>query len=190
LNFDQPAEYFQGIVNGNGTVGQGLMTSAEDTLQANQMVSHQAHVGKTAMPMLQTGGFNMKHKNATQQVSAKANGARRIQLGGTGLASRANGSESAASIETHNMVRGRNGLKGYSSYGELLNEVVEDEFELTVDDESLHKIIVKPVELALRGRINSVLFQSVYNQQASNDATQQRSSVEARPAIFSRLSKN
>jgi hypothetical protein len=50
------------------------------------------------------------------------------------------------------LIPGRNGLKGYSSYGDLLNEVVEDEFELTVEDPNLHKIIVKPLDLALRGR--------------------------------------
>jgi hypothetical protein len=42
----------------------------------------------------------MRHKNATQQVSAKANDGRRIQFGGTGVPSRGPGSDSVASIET------------------------------------------------------------------------------------------
>jgi hypothetical protein len=32
------------------------------------------------------------------------------------------------------MAKGRNGLIGYSSYGDLLNEVIEDEFELIAED--------------------------------------------------------
>ena len=81
-----------------------------------------------------------------------------MQFGGTAAASKAAGSESVASMETHNLARGRKGLQGYSSYGDLLNEVVEDEFELTTEDPGLHKITVKPTDLAMRGRQNSLLF--------------------------------
>ena len=76
-----------------------------------------------------------------------------MKFGGTAVCS-----ESAASIETHNLARGKSGLQGFSSYGELLNDIVEDEFDMTTRDPNLHKIIVKPLDLALRGHQNSLLF--------------------------------
>lgn len=95
-----------------------------------------------------------------------------------------------ASIETHNLNPGRNGLKVYSSYGDLLNEVVEDEFELTVEDPNLHKIIVKPIDLALRGRQGSLLFQAIYNQQIEDDHAGQQLGTQMKPIILTHLSRD
>ena len=63
LHLGQPEENFQGVAN--RAIGQGLMTSAEDTLQANYLASQQIHTGQSATPMPQTGGFDVWHKNAT-----------------------------------------------------------------------------------------------------------------------------
>lgn len=41
----------------------------------------------------------------------------------------------------------KNEMYGISSYGDLLNEVVEDEFELTTGNERLNKIMFHPSKL-------------------------------------------
>lgn len=140
------------------------------------------------MHMLQTAGFNVRHKNATQQVSAKAGDGPRNLFGGTAAASKVAGSESGASIDTQNLARGRQGLQGFSSYGELLNEVVEDEFELSTEDQGLHKILVKPTDLAVRGRQNSLLFQSIYNLSAEPGNSSRRVLLQSRPVVLSDVS--
>jgi len=76
--------------------------------------------------------------------------------------------------ETDNSNNGKNLLKahqlqdvkGISSYGDLLNDVVEDEFELTIDEgqamaKSLQRILFKPAELASKYNIVSMLCESV-----------------------------
>lgn len=57
-------------------------------------------------------------------------------------------------------------VKGVSSYGDLLNDVVEDEFDLTIDEghamaKSLQRILFKPAELASKYNIVSMLCESV-----------------------------
>jgi len=58
-------------------------------------------------------------------------------------------------------------VKGISSYGDLLNDVVEDEFELTIDEsqamaKNLQRILFKPMELATKYNIVSMLYESVH----------------------------
>jgi len=53
-------------------------------------------------------------------------------------------------------------VKGISSYGDLLNDLVEDEFELTVDEsqaaaKNLQRILFKPTELAKKYNVVSML---------------------------------
>ena len=56
-------------------------------------------------------------------------------------------------------------MVGLSSYAELLDEMVEDEFELTVDEaqnpKGLQKIVLRPFELSQKHGMRSLLCESI-----------------------------
>ena len=58
-------------------------------------------------------------------------------------------------------------MVGLSSYAELLDEMVEDEFELTVDEAQnatgLQKIVLRPFELSQKHGMRSLLCDSIQN---------------------------
>ena len=128
----------------------------------------------------ETGGFNIfthKQKNATQQVSAKAtrkillqpdSTARQNQYVGDNLNILDMASEADDANNAKNLLKAHQlqDVKGVSSYGDLLNDVVEDEFELTIDEgqamaKNLQRILFKPAELASKYNIVSMLCASV-----------------------------
>lgn len=96
---------------------------------------------------------NMAHKN---------------QYGGDNLNNLEIASETEMSNNTQNLFRAKDlqDVKGMSSYGDLLNDVVEDEFELTIDEsqavaQNLQRILFKPTELANKYNIASILYECV-----------------------------
>ena len=58
-----------------------------------------------------------------------------------------------------------NEMKGMSSYGDILNAIVEDEFELSMDLQGWNKVEVNPNELAINYNQPSIMIQALQDTQ-------------------------